>query len=186
MALGLGDSALLCHVEVRGAESLGALELPPWAQTPQQHPPPGSLGTSFPHTGLAWVYCSPLPAPVCFPVLEEQGGAESACPALPLFPLWGREGSKVPLPWHSPPLVWGSYRRGCSEGRGQQRGWGSRAPGCPRAPSRGGPPSPSLSHLAFPGAGGGWGDVSALCAALIPPAGGSPTPPTSPIRPRCL
>lgn len=63
---------------------------------------------------LPVVYSSCLPAPV-FPLLEKQGGAAPALPALSLFPSAGQEGIKGPpalaqTPTVSPALVWGSCR----------------------------------------------------------------------------
>lgn len=101
--------------------------------------------------------CLRFIAPAClllfaFPLLEKQGGAAPALPALSLFPSAGQEGIKGPpalaqTPTASPALVWGSCRvpvpalfasGRLRRGRGQHQAWswGSTDPGSCRVPSR--------------------------------------------------
>lgn len=119
MSLGLGGSTLLFHSEVRGAAS-------PW---PLWSCPLGFKGPWGPHSSCPWCWkwhlsqrksCLWFIPPAClllfvFPLLEKQGGAAPALPALSLFPSAGQEGIKGPpalaqTPTVSPALVWGSCR----------------------------------------------------------------------------
>lgn len=81
----------------------------PAAATPAPEVP------SFPAQVLPAVYCSRLPTPVCFPAAGKPR-RRSPSPPCPSSPLWGREGSKVPLPWRRHPRCpppWRGAVTGC-------------------------------------------------------------------------